>query len=130
MTKDEWNNTDESIKRAGLVKRTFNKLRGKAGRIEKSAHFFFEKLRLSEKEYLAIKNNSNMWIRVEDAFVCRVDNEDVDAKDSDGIVWLGITKSSTYHLTIDVDKIRKAFFKDNVPVKISVTEQEVEYDKE
>ena len=131
MTRDEWDNMEEPIKRAGFVKRTFNKLKGKARKIKKSVHFFVEKLRLSEKEYLAIKNDSNMWIRVSDAFVCRVDNEDVEAKDSYGIVLLRFTKSSTYCLTIDTNKIKKAFFKDDVPVKISVTEsdeQEVKND--
>ena len=129
MTRDEWDNMDEFIKRAGFVKRTFNKLKGKARKIKKSVHFFVEKLRLSEKEYLAIKNYSSMWIKVSDAFIYQVDNDYGEAKDNRGNVLLRFKKSSTYCLTIDTNKIKKAFFKDDVPVKISVTGQEVEYDK-
>jgi hypothetical protein len=87
--------------------------------------FFFVKLHISEKEYLAIKNCSDMWLRVSDAFRCRVDNDDVEAKDSSGNVLLRFTKASTYSLTIDANKIRKAFFRDGVPVEVSVVENEM-----
>ena len=87
--------------------------------------FFFEKLRLSEKEYRATKNCSDMWLRVSDAFRYRVDNDDVEAKDNSGNVLLRFTKASTYSLMIDANKIRKAFFQDGIPVKVSITEDEM-----
>ena len=87
--------------------------------------FFFVKLHISEKEYLAIKNYSDMWLRVSDAFIYCVDNDYGEAKDNSGNVLLRFTKSSTYSLTIDANKIRKAFFKDGVPVKVSVVENEL-----
>ena len=122
---DEWGATGEPIKRAGVVKRTLNRIKSEARKIKNSMRFFFVKLHISEKEYLAIKNCSDMWLRVSDAFRCCVDNDDVEAKDSFGNVLLRFTKASTYSLTIDANKIRKAFFKDGVPVKVSVVENEM-----
>lgn len=71
-----------------------------------------------------------MWLKVSDAFRYHVDNDDVEAKDNFGNVLLRFTKSSTYSLTIDADKIRKAFFKDGVPVRISITEDKCQFGKE
>ena len=122
---DEWDGTCEPVKRAGFVKRTFNRVKSKVRKIKGSMRFFFEKLRISEKEYRAIQNCSGMWLRVSDAFRYRVDNDDVEAKDNSGNVLLRFTKSSTYSLTIDANKIRKAFFQDGIPVKISIVENEM-----
>lgn len=124
-TWDEWDETGEPVKRANIVRRTFNRVWGKVRKIKNSMRFFFVKLHISEKEYLAIKNCSDMWLRVSDAFRCRVDNDDVEAKDSSGNVLLRFTKASTYSLTIDANKIRKAFFRDGVPVEVSVVENEM-----
>lgn len=66
-----------------------------------------------------------MWLRVSDAFRYRVDNDNVEAEDNFGNVLLRFTKSSTYSLTIDANKIRKAFFQDGIPVKISIVENEM-----
>lgn len=66
-----------------------------------------------------------MWLRVSDAFRYRADNDDVEAKDNYGNVLLRWSKSTTYSLTIDANKIRKAFFQDGIPVKVSIVENEM-----
>ena len=87
--------------------------------------FLLNKIHMTEKEFDKLERDAYMWELVSDAFKYRVDSEDAEAKDKYGNVLLRFTKSLTYLLTIDADKIRKIFFSPNIPVKVTIVEDKM-----
>ena len=84
--------------------------------------FFFVKLRINEKYYTQLLQDANMWHLVSGAIKCHVETETVDVKGKYNATLIQYEKQRDYTLEIDAGKIRDAFFKTDLPVKILVKE--------
>ena len=84
--------------------------------------FFFVKLHITEKYYTQLLQDSNMWHLVSGAIKCRVETDTVDVKGKYNATLIQFEKQRDYTLEIDAGKVRDAFFKTDLPVKILIKE--------
>lgn len=85
-------------------------------------HFFFEKLRISEKYYAQLLQDANMWHLIGGAIKCHVETDTFDVKGGRDVTLMSFDKKRDYTLEIDAVKIRNMFFKTDLPVKIIIKE--------
>lgn len=98
-------------------------MRRKLKAIARKVHDFIERVRMSESDYLTMKEQSNKFENMMSSCEFKLDEpEYTDAKDADGNIIHRFTKSQSASLNINIDEMLKngGILYDKEKVKLNI----------